>query len=55
MKIHSQLVFSAVLVMCTTALAQTSGDMDSHVAAARAAAGLDFRGTRPALCPTSSR
>jgi len=50
MKIHPQLVFPAVLVMCTAALAQTSGDMDSHIAAARAAAGLDFRGTFINLC-----
>jgi metallo-beta-lactamase class B len=50
MKIHPQLVFPAVLVMCTAALAQTSGDMDSHIAAARAAAGQDFRGTFVNLC-----
>src|SRR5499427_9399406 len=50
MKIHPHLVFPAVLVMCTAALAQPSGDMDSHIAAARAAAGLDFRGTFVNLC-----
>src|SRR5215470_16610741 len=50
MKIHPHLVFPAVLVMCTTALAQTSGEMDSHIAAAKAAAGLDFRGTFVNLC-----
>ena len=50
MKIHPHLVFPAVLVMCTAALAQPSGEMDSHVAAARAAAGLDFRGTFVNLC-----
>src|SRR5215831_5981244 len=50
MKIHPHLVFLAVLVMCTAALAQPSGDMDSHIAAARAAAGLDFRGTFVNLC-----
>jgi metallo-beta-lactamase class B len=51
MKIHPLLVFpAAVVVMCTAALAQTSGEMDSHIAAARAAAGLDFRGTFVNLC-----
>ena len=50
MKIHPHLVFPAVLVMCTAALAQPSGEMDSHIAAARAAAGLDFRGTFVNLC-----
>src|SRR5215468_963800 len=40
MKIHPHLVFPAVLVMCTAALAQPSGDMDSHIGAAgRGAAG----------------
>src|SRR5689334_2239746 len=51
MKIHALLVFpAAVLVMCTAALAQTPGDIDSHIAAAKAAAGLDFRGTFVNLC-----
>src|SRR4030095_14605673 len=51
MKIHALLVFpAAVLVMCTAALAQTSGDIDSHIAAAKAAAGQDFRGTFVNLC-----
>jgi metallo-beta-lactamase class B len=36
--------------MCATALAQTSNEMDSHIATAKAAAGLDFRGTFINLC-----
>jgi metallo-beta-lactamase class B len=36
--------------MCATALAQTSNEMDSHIATAKAAAGLDFRGTFIHLC-----
>src|SRR5678816_3595139 len=36
--------------MCTAALAQTPSEIDSHVAAAKAAAGLDFRGTFVNLC-----
>jgi len=51
MKIYRFLVLPvAVLVMCTAALAQTPGDIDSHIAAAKAAAGLDFRGTFVNLC-----
>jgi len=51
MKIHRLFIFpAAVLVICTAALAQTSGEVDSHIAAAKAAAGLDFRGTFVNLC-----
>ena len=51
MKIHPRLVVpAAVLLMCTAALAQTSGEIDSHIATAKAAAGLDFRGTFVNLC-----
>src|SRR5215510_248579 len=41
---------AAVLVMCAAALAQTSSEVDSHIAAAKAAAGQDFRGTFINLC-----
>jgi metallo-beta-lactamase class B len=41
---------AAVLVTCTAAFAQTPGELDSHIAAAKAAAGLDFRGTFINLC-----
>ena len=51
MKIHSRVLFPAcVLLVCATALAQTSNEMDSHIATAKAAAGLDFRGTFINLC-----
>lgn len=51
MKIHLRLVvFAVVLLTCRAALAQTSGEVDSHIAAAKAAAGLDFRGTFVNLC-----
>src|SRR5262249_28906374 len=51
MKFHRLFIFSAaVLVMCTAAFAQPPGEMDSHIAAAKTAAGLDFRGTFVNLC-----
>src|SRR5262245_56786652 len=51
MKLRTCFIFpAAVLVMCTAAFAQTSGEMDSHIAAAKAAAGQDFRGTFINLC-----
>jgi metallo-beta-lactamase class B len=44
-------VFAAsLLVMCTAAFAQTPTEIDSHIANAKAAAGLDFRGTFVNLC-----
>src|SRR5438874_13154023 len=50
MKIQPLLLFPAAVLMCTAALAQTSGEIDTHIAAAKAAAGLDFRGTFVNLC-----
>jgi metallo-beta-lactamase class B len=51
MKIHRLIVLSAAFViLCTVALAQTTGEVDSHIAAAKAAAGQDFRGTFVNLC-----
>src|ERR1044072_7073090 len=51
MKIHRIIIFSAaILVLCTAALAQTPREMDTHIAAAKAAAGQDFRGTFVNLC-----
>jgi len=51
MKTHSFLAFAAsVLILCTTALAQTPGDIDSHIAIAKTAAGQEFRGTFVNLC-----
>ena len=50
-EIHMRLIVAAiVLLTCTAAFAQTSAEMDSHIAAAKAAAGLDFRGTFVNLC-----
>jgi metallo-beta-lactamase class B len=50
-KIYQHLIVSAVaLLMCTAAFAQTSTEVDSHIAAAKSAAGLDFRGTFINLC-----
>jgi len=55
MKIHLLLTFPiSVLVLCTAALAQTSGEVDAHIAAAKGAAGLDFRGTFVNLCLPSA-
>jgi metallo-beta-lactamase class B len=50
-----RLLFSyvaSVLVLCSAALAQTptSADIESHIAAAKTAAGQDFRGTFVNLC-----
>ena len=51
MKIPMRLIVPAiVLLMCTAAFAQTPAEMDSHIAAAKSAAGLDFRGTFINLC-----
>lgn len=51
MKIHPLIVFlAAVLVFVQAAPAQTPGEVDSHIAAAKAAAGQDFRGTFVNLC-----
>ena len=51
MKTYSLYAFAASLfVMSITGFAQTPGEMDSHIAAAKAAAGLDFRGTFVNLC-----
>jgi metallo-beta-lactamase class B len=51
MKTRSFLAFAAsVLILCTTALAQTPGDIDSHIAIAKTAAGQEFRGTFVNLC-----
>src|SRR6185369_10127252 len=44
------IVVSIFLLTCTTAFAQTSNEIDSHIAAAKAAAGQDFRGTFVNLC-----
>ena len=50
-KIHMRLIVAAiVLLTCTAAFAQTPAEMDSHIAAAKSAAGLDFRGTFVNLC-----
>jgi len=51
MKTHSCLAFAAsVLILCTDALAQTPGEIDSHIAIAKTAAGQEFRGTFVNLC-----
>jgi len=51
MKIYPSIIFpAAVLALCTAALAQTPSEMDSHISAAKAAAGQDFRGTFVNLC-----
>src|SRR5437763_16388440 len=51
MKTKSFCVFAvSLLVMCTAAFAQTPAEIDSHIATAKAAAGLDFRGTFVNLC-----
>jgi metallo-beta-lactamase class B len=51
MKSYSLYTFAAsLLVMCTAGFAQTPGEIDTHIAAAKAAAGLDFRGTFVNLC-----
>lgn len=51
MKIHSLYAFAAsLLVVCTAGFSQTPAEIDSHIATAKAAAGLDFRGTFVNLC-----
>jgi len=51
MKTHSFLAFPAsVMILCTAALAQTPGEMDSHIAVAKTAAGQEFRATFVNLC-----
>jgi hypothetical protein len=50
MKIHAILAFPASVILCTAALAQTPGEMNSHIAAAKAAARQDSRGTFINLC-----
>lgn len=50
MKSYSLYAFAASLVMCTAGFSQTPGEIDSHIATAKAAAGLDFRGTFVNLC-----
>jgi metallo-beta-lactamase class B len=55
MKTHPLLVVPIfVLILCTTAPAQTSSEIDAHIATAKAAAGLDFRGTFVNLCLPSA-
>src|SRR5437870_5882227 len=44
----------SLLVMCTAGFAQTPAEIDTHIAAAKAAAGLDFRGTFVNLCLTGA-
>jgi hypothetical protein len=51
MKIRlSLIVVSIFLLTCTTAFAQTSSEIDSHIAAAKAAAAQNFRDTFVNLC-----
>lgn len=50
MKSYSLYAFAASLVMCPAGFSQTSSEVDSHFATAKAAAGLDFRGTFVNLC-----
>ena len=51
MKSFSLYTFAASLFfMCAVGFAQTPTEVDSHIAAAKAAAGLDFRGTFVNLC-----
>jgi metallo-beta-lactamase class B len=51
MKIYSLCAFAVLLfVMCVAGFAQTPAEIDSHIATAKAAAGLDFRGTFVNLC-----
>jgi metallo-beta-lactamase class B len=50
-EIHMRLVVpSIVLLMCTAAFGQTSPEAEPHIAAAKSAAGQDFRGTFVNLC-----
>jgi metallo-beta-lactamase class B len=51
MKIYPFLSFPAsILMLCTAAFGQTPGEMDSHIAVAKTAAGQEFRGTFVNLC-----
>jgi metallo-beta-lactamase class B len=51
MKTHPFLAATAsALILCTAALAQTPGAMDSHIAVAKTAAGQEFRATFVNLC-----
>src|SRR5689334_20207834 len=51
MNIHLRLIIFAILLLtCSSALAQTSDEVEPHIAAAKAAAGLDYRGTFVNLC-----
>jgi metallo-beta-lactamase class B len=51
MKTHLCLAFAAsVLILCRAAIAQTPGEIDSHIAVAKTAAGQEFRGTFVNLC-----
>src|SRR5262245_48231084 len=43
-------VLASVLTLCTAVLAQTPSEIESHIAAAKTAAGQDFRGTFVNLC-----
>src|SRR5690349_16319735 len=43
-------VTASLFVMCTAGFSQTPTEIDSHIAVAKAAAGLDFRGTFVNLC-----
>ncbi len=51
MKTYSLYTFAAsLLVMCSVGFSQTPGEIDSHIAGAKAAAGLNFRDTFVNLC-----
>lgn len=43
-------VTASLCVMCTAGFSQTPSEIDSHITVAKAAAGLDFRGTFVNLC-----
>src|SRR5580704_3363563 len=45
----------AAIIVSTAAIGQTApSEIDSHIATAKAAAGLDFRGTFMALCVSNA-
>ena len=51
MKTYSLYAFAAsLLVMCSAGFSQTPPEIDSHIAGAKAAAGLNFRDTFVNLC-----
>jgi hypothetical protein len=51
MKTYALCTFAAsLLAICNAGFAQTPAGIDSHIAAGKAAAGLDFRGTFVNLC-----